>query len=102
MGAEEGLLGHLLGLGGVAEHPHRHPEYPMLVRDHQLLEGGSLAGAQPVQEARRVACLRLSHGKTIPRPRSSRVEMPVPPPPERPDRRGRLRAIMTKRVRVLS
>ncbi|HEV3346682.1 MAG TPA: uroporphyrinogen decarboxylase family protein [Methylomirabilota bacterium] len=74
----------------------------MLVRDHQLLEGGSLAGAQPVQEARRVACLRLSHGKTIPRPRSSRVEMPVPPLPSRPDRRGRLRAIMTKRERVLS
>ena len=77
VGAEEGLLGHLLGLGGVAEHPHRHPEHAMLVRDHQLLEGGGVAGAQPVQEARRVACLRLSHGKTIPRPGSSRVEMPA-------------------------
>ena len=31
-----------------------------------------VAGAQPVEEARRVACLRLSHVKTIPRPGSSR------------------------------
>src|SRR5216683_3170618 len=103
MGPEEGLLGHFLSLGGVAQHPHRHPEHAMLVRDHQLLEGDSLAGAQPVKEARRVACLRLSHGKTIPRPGSSRVEMPARARPGRaPNRHGRLRDIMTKRERVLS
>ena len=103
MGAEEGLLGHLLGLGGVAEHPHRHPEHAMLVRDHQLLEGGGLAGAQPVQEARRVACLRLSHGKTIPRrgkfPRRNAGGRRAGRAPE--SACGRLRGIMTKRERVL-
>ena len=78
VGAEKGLLGHFLGLGGAAEHPHRHPEHAMLVRDHQLLEGVGVAGAQPVQEARRVACLRLSHGKTIPRRGSSRAKMRAP------------------------
>ena len=72
MGPEEGLLRHFLGLGPVAQHAKGHPEHAMLVGRHQLLEGAGIAGAQPVQEARRVACLRLSHGKTIPRPGSSR------------------------------
>ena len=72
MGADEGLLRHFFRLGPVAQHAKGHPEHPMLVRHHQLLEGGGIAGAKPVQEARRVACLRLSHGKTIPRRRSSR------------------------------
>ena len=77
MGAEEGLLRHFLGLGRVAQHAQGHPEHAMLVRHHQLLEGGGVAGAQPVQEARRVACLRLSHGKTIPRRGSSRAQKPA-------------------------
>ncbi len=50
----------------------------------QHLEGSGLAGAQPVKEARRVACLHLSHGKTIPRAGSSRVEMPTVAPREGP------------------
>ena len=45
MGADEGLLRHVLRLGPVAQHAKGHPEHPMLVRHHQLLEGGGVAGA---------------------------------------------------------
>jgi hypothetical protein len=59
---EEDLLGHLLGLGAVAEHPHRHPEDPVLVEAYQLLEGPRLAGPQPLDEPRVVPGGRLTHG----------------------------------------
>jgi len=37
------LLGDLLGLGPVAQHPQRHAEDAMLVGAHQILEGPRVA-----------------------------------------------------------
>ena len=39
MDPEENLLGDLLGLAPIAQHPQGHSEDPVLVGDHQLLEG---------------------------------------------------------------
>jgi hypothetical protein len=50
VGAQERLLGHVLGLGAAAEHAQRHAEHAMLVGGHQLLEGARVAGAQPGQQ----------------------------------------------------
>jgi len=67
MGPEEGLLGHFLGLAALPSIRTRHPRTPdagTVITSSS--KGSGLAGAQPVKEARRVACLHLSHGKTIP------------------------------------
>jgi hypothetical protein len=50
MGAQERLLGDLLGLGAVAQHAKRDAEDPMLIRRHQLLERPRLARPQPRQQ----------------------------------------------------
>src|SRR5207247_730544 len=47
MDSQKDLLGDLLGLAPIAQHPERHPEDPVLVGDHQLLEGPWVAPLQP-------------------------------------------------------
>jgi len=62
MRSEEHLLGDLLGLGPVAEHPESDPEDPMLVGSHELLEGLGVPGSKPVEERWRVTRAVLTHG----------------------------------------
>jgi len=52
MDPEEHLLGDLLGLAPIAQHPQGHSEDPVLVGDHQLLEGSRVTPPQPVHQVR--------------------------------------------------
>ena len=47
MRAQERLLGDLLGLGVIAQHPERDAENPVLIHRHQLLERWPVARPQP-------------------------------------------------------
>src|SRR5262249_32460835 len=65
VGAEEYLLGPLLGLRRVPEHPRRHADDPLLVPSRQLLEGLAVAGSEPGDE-RRLVGRRFPHGPSLP------------------------------------
>src|SRR5262245_7034503 len=78
MSSQERLLGHLLGLSRVTEHPERDTEHPMLVGPHHLLERRYLAGSKSAEKLR-VGRSRLMHGKTIHRGESSEKRGPGPP-----------------------
>jgi hypothetical protein len=57
----EGLLGHLLGLGRVPQHPEGNAEDAMLMEGDELLESLHVAGPQPFQKLRGVGGVSLSH-----------------------------------------
>ena len=57
----ESLLGHLLGFGGVAQHPEGDAEDAMLMEGDELLEGTGVSGPQPREELRGVGGVSLSH-----------------------------------------
>ena len=50
MDAKKHLLSDLFGLGRVAQHPVGEAEDPVLIRDHQFLEGPGIARPQPIQQ----------------------------------------------------
>ena len=72
MRAQEGFLGDLLRLGGIAEHPERHAEDAVLIRPDELFERAIVAGPEPIQKARGLGIIVSLHGKTIARGQSSR------------------------------
>ena len=72
MGPQEGFLGDLLRLGGIAEHPERHAEDAVLIRPHELLERAIVAGPEPIEKARGLGLMSSLHGKTIARGQDSR------------------------------
>src|SRR5262249_15560222 len=68
VGPEERLLGDVLGLGGIPEHPEREPVDAMLLGADQLLGRRAIACPKPTYELRGVTSRRLSHGCRCPRP----------------------------------
>ena len=86
VGAEEGFLGRVLGVGAVSQHPERHGEDPVLVGRHQRLEGRRLASAEPVEEVRRGIEPAVIHGRSrsraepilVPRSRQETRTHPLP------------------------
>ena len=57
----ESLLSHLLGFGGIAQHPEGDAEDAMLMEGDEQLEGAGVSGPQPREEVRGVGGLSLSH-----------------------------------------
>ena len=74
MSAQEGFLGDLLRLSGIAEHPERHAEHTVLIRPDELFERAIVAGAEPIEKARGLGVIVSLHGKTIARGQSSRSD----------------------------
>ena len=61
MGAEEGFLRHLFGLGRAAEHAQGHAEDAVLMGGDELLEGLRVARPQPFEEYRGIGGISFPH-----------------------------------------
>ena len=97
MRAQEGFLGDLLRLGGIAEHPERHAENAVLIRPDELFERAIVAGPEPIEKARGLGIIVSLHGKTITRGQSSRAFKCRPASQPGPPRHVVDSRLMTKR-----